>query len=263
MKFVQIDMDILGNPKIQLLLAKRSVNGLGVYFYYIVQMANSSIDSDCSVPNDSLFYEAGASILHISEDVFEDCTNELIRIGLLQLNEEGRIFSDGFLERTGKLLASDIKRSETMKQRFMEKAEAEAAKKKPRTPKAVVEPVPESAEVLRVRDEIKLIQEQAVGVNLVSNLSGEQIAKLITKHGLHKTCIMMRKYYLWKMTTKNKNRVDYASILQDWVSDRADEEILKNGNAPAPVIRDRSHLPEGWDSWTAEQKRQYNIGGHK
>jgi len=282
MKFIQIDMDIFADPKIQLLLHKKGATGLCVYFYCLVQMAHSSLDCDCAIKIDELFLEAAEAVLNIKAEEINDCINELVRINLIQPNDSGYI-SEGFLNRTGKLLAADIKRSDKMKQYrhdLITKPKANKKPKKSANPEQIVldQPPPDqplseanqldnsiSPEVQKVRDTINDVlalanETQSHSVNAKSTLNSKQINKLIADYGVNRVIVMVRVYFLWKLTTKKLVKNDYLSILQPWVQEKTDKYIQSNPTEFEKIKMKevRPDRPVGWESWTAEQKREWN-----
>jgi len=284
MKFIQIDIDLLGSPKIQLLISKKGTAGLSVFIYCLLRMAHSSLDCNCAIVYDAIFIEAGAAALNISTDEFESCINELLRIGLIEKSDDCLI-SEGFLERSGKLLAADIKRSESVKAYYQNapKKQKSASKHKPKQPinseQTIIDPLPPaqplpeanqldnsiSPEEQKVRDTINEIlaianETQSHSVNAKSTLNSKQINKLIADYGINRTLVMVRVYFLWKLTTKKLVKNDYLSILQPWVQENTDKFIQSNPAEYEKIKMKeiRSDRPAGWEGWTAEQKREWN-----
>ena len=126
----------------------------------------------------------------------------------------------------------------------------------PQSPLSVSEP----PEVRAVKAEIAAIRKEAVGIKLICNLTNEQIVKLCEKYGLEKVKMMLSVYYNWKMSTQKK-RNDYLTMIRtgNWVEDEANKRMA----AGPPPATPRADRPEGWDTWTTEQKREYNLRGAK
>ena len=120
--------------------------------------------------------------------------------------------------------------------------------------------VSEPPEVRAVKAEIAAIRKEAVGIKLICNLTNEQIVKLCEKYGLEKVKMMLSVYYNWKMSTQKK-RNDYLTMIRtgNWVEDEANKRMA----AAPPPTTPRADRPEGWDTWTTEQKREYNLRGAK
>ena len=129
-------------------------------------------------------------------------------------------------------------------------------KNTPQSPLSVSEP----PEVKAVKAEIDAIRKEAVGIKLICNLTNEQIVKLCEKYGLEKVKMMLSVYYNWKMS-KQVKRNDYLTMIRtsNWVEDEANKRMA----AGPPPATPRADRPEGWDTWTTEQKREYNLRGAK
>ena len=129
-------------------------------------------------------------------------------------------------------------------------------KNTPQSPLSVSEP----PEVKAVKAEIDAIRKEAVGIKLICNLTNEQIVKLCEKYGLEKVKMMLSVYYNWKMS-KQVKRNDYLTMIRtsNWVEDEANKRMA----AGPPPTTPRADRPEGWDTWTTEQKREYNLRGAK
>jgi len=126
----------------------------------------------------------------------------------------------------------------------------------PQSPLSVSEP----PEVKAVKAEIDAIRKEAVGIKLICNLTNEQIVKLCEKYGIEKVKVMLSVYYNWKMSTQKK-RNDYLTMIRtsNWVEDEANKRMA----AGPPPATPRADRPEGWGTWTTEQKREYNLWGAK
>jgi len=120
--------------------------------------------------------------------------------------------------------------------------------------------VSEPPEVKAVKAEIDAIRKEAVGIKLICNLTNEQIVKLCEKYGIEKVKVMLSVYYNWKMS-KQVKRNDYLTMIRtsNWVEDEANKRMA----AGPPPATPRADRPEGWDTWTTEQKREYNLRGAK
>lgn len=120
--------------------------------------------------------------------------------------------------------------------------------------------VSEPPEVKAVKAEIDAIRKEAVDIKLICNLTNEQIVKLCEKYGIEKVKVMLSVYYNWKMSTQKK-RNDYLTMIRtgSWVEDEANKRMA----AGPPPATPRADRPEGWDTWTTEQKREYNLRGAK
>ena len=127
-------------------------------------------------------------------------------------------------------------------------------KKRPRSP------LSENPDIKAVNDEIARLRKEAVGIKLICTLTPEQINKLIEKHTLPKLKVMLDIYYNWKMSTQKK-RNDYMVMnpIGNWVLEEANKRMA----AGPPPTTPRADRPEGWDTWTTEQKREYNLRGAK
>jgi len=134
--------------------------------------------------------------------------------------------------------------------------EREIKKNTPLPPLSVSEP----PEVRAVKAEIAAIRKEAVGIKLICNLTNEQIVKLCEKYGIEKVKVMLSVYYNWKMS-KQVKRNDYLTMIRtgNWVEDEANKRMA----AAPPPTTPRADRPEGWDTWTTEQKREYNLRGAK
>lgn len=123
-----------------------------------------------------------------------------------------------------------------------------------------ISPLSENPDIKAVNDEIARLRKEAVGIKLICTLTPEQINKLIEKHTLPKLKVMLDIYYNWKMSTQKK-RNDYMVMIPigNWVLEEANKRMA----AGPPPTTPRADRPEGWDTWTTEQKREYNLRGAK
>jgi hypothetical protein len=123
-----------------------------------------------------------------------------------------------------------------------------------------ISPLSENPDIKAVNDEIARLRKEAVDIKLICNLTNEQIVKLCEKYGIEKVKVMLDIYYNWKMSTQKK-RNDYLTMIRtgSWVEDEANKRMA----AGPPPATPRADRPEGWDTWTTEQKREYNLRGAK
>jgi hypothetical protein len=232
LKYLQIDSDILGNNKISVMLRRLGVKGLGVYMYYLIGMAQATEDKPSSIEVSDIFNECASCLLDISKEEFVSITNELIKITLLSVNDDLRIYSGGFNKRTGKLLASNKQRGETLsKTRHAESqssdsvvfAKANDEAKPQAKPKPVVI-IPESDQITRLRSYAKAIFDELGSSKNKPELTTEQYQKLIDKWGFDKLVVMQRIYYEWKASLAKKHtHTDFGTLNKKcWVHEKAD-----------------------------------------
>jgi hypothetical protein len=239
LKYLQIDSDILGNNKISVMLRRLGVKGLGVYMYYLIGMAQATEDKPSSIEVSDIFNECASCLLDISKEEFVSITNELIKITLLSVNDDLRIYSGGFNKRTGKLLASNKQRGETLsKTKHAESqssdsvvfAKANDEAKPQAKPKPVVI-IPESDQITRLRSYAKAIFDELGSSKNKPELTTEQYQKLIDKWGFDRLVVLQRIYYEWKASLAKKHtHTDFGTLNKKcWVHEKADEKAKDTG----------------------------------
>jgi len=229
------------------MLRRLGVKGLGVYMYYLIGMAQATEDKPSSIEVSDIFNECASCLLDISKEEFVSITNELIKITLLSVNDDSRIYSEGFNKRTGKLLASNKQRGETLsKTRHAEsqssdsvvfaKANDEAkpqATSKANPPKPVVKDslLPESDQITRLRGYAQAIFDELGSSKNKPELTTEQYQKLIDKWGFDKLVVMQRAFYDHVSKLDKKYSYNHFNVLikGGWVLDKVEQKSKDTG----------------------------------